>query len=60
MPLAKYAAPWQQLQAPSSGYATFAGKLNPYDEVITENLKRNRTPERPVDFRLCIILMVQG
>jgi hypothetical protein len=51
MPLAKYAAQWQPLQVPSSGYAAFAGKLNPCDEVITENLKRNRTPERPVVLR---------
>jgi len=60
MPLAKYAASWRQLQAPSSGYAAFAGKLNPCDEGISENLKRNRTPERPVDIGSYIITMVQG
>jgi hypothetical protein len=60
MPLAKYAAPRRQLQGPSSEYAAFAEKLNPYDEGISEKLKRNRTPWRPVDVRSCIITMVQG
>lgn len=49
MPLAKYAAPGRALQGPSSGYAAFLGKLNPYGRRIAENLKKKQDAVAPCE-----------